>query len=159
MVISPEIVFRRALSLARCREDVFMETVLGLPIGSVPMAIFHAHCTMRKTNKAKLGHQLEAQCGRVSELQESNSRAIVYIKDAMAVIQIMTGDKFHSFNALAVAYFRHLLTGFQKADTVVEVFDRYDEENSVKTAERDCQAGSKSSYKQYEVIGGCLEPP
>ena len=44
--ISPEIVFRRALSLARCRDDVSMATVPGH---------FHADGTMRKTNKAELG--------------------------------------------------------------------------------------------------------
>ena len=115
-VISPEVVFCGARSLVRCREDVSMETVLGHPIGLVPAAIFHhADGTMRKTNKAELGHQLEARCGRVSELPECNSTATVYT--------------FHSFEALAVTYFRQLLTRFQKADTVVEVFDRYDEEN------------------------------
>jgi len=102
--ISPEIVFLRALSLARCRYDVSMATALGHPIGPVPMAIFHADGTMRKTNKAELGHQLEAQVDRVTE--------------------------FNSFDTLALSYFKQLLIGFQKADTVVEVFDQYD--NSVK---------------------------
>lgn len=66
--ISPEIVFRRALPLARCRDDVSMATVLDHPIGPVPMAIFHADGTMRKTNKAEPDHQLEAQDERVYEL-------------------------------------------------------------------------------------------
>ena len=130
-----------------------METVLGHCIGSVPTAIFHADGTMRKTNKAELEYQLEAQCGRVLELIESNSTATVYIRDAMAVIQVMTGDTFHSFEALAVSYFRQFLTGFQKADTVVEVFDICDE------AERDRRTGSKSAYKPYQVISERPEPP
>ena len=45
--ISPEVAFRRALSLARCRDDVSMATVLDHPIGSVPMVIFHADGTKR----------------------------------------------------------------------------------------------------------------
>ena len=114
--INPEIVFRRAMSLARCRDDVSMATVLGHPIGPVPMAIFHADGTMRKTKKAELGHQLEAQVERVSQLP---------------------------------SYFKQLLIGFQKADTVVEVFDRYDDDNSVKTAERERRARSTTAYKQY----------
>ena len=105
-VISPEVVFRRAMSLAMCREDFSMETLPGHPIRSVPMAIVHADGTMRKTNKAELGHQLEAQCGRIWELPESSSTTTVYIRDAMAVIQMMTWDKFHSFDALAVSYFK-----------------------------------------------------
>ena len=48
-------------------------------------AIFHADGTMLKTNKAELGHQLEAQVERVSELPQT----MVYIRDAMAVIQII----------------------------------------------------------------------
>jgi len=69
--ISPEIVFRRALSLARC--------------------IFHADGTLRKTNKAELGHQLEAQVERVSELPLSTTSTKVYIRDAMPAIQMMGG--------------------------------------------------------------------
>ena len=86
--ISPEIVFRRALSLARCGDDVSMATVLGHPIGPVPMAIFHADATMGKTNKAELGHQLEAQVEGVSELPQTTTTTVC-IKDAMAVIQTM----------------------------------------------------------------------
>ena len=54
-------------------------------------AIVHADGTMRKTNKAELGHQLEAQVERVSELPESTTSTMVYIRDAMAVIQMMGG--------------------------------------------------------------------
>ena len=48
-------------------------------------AIFHADGTLRKTNKAELGHQLEAQVERVSERPQT----MVYIRDAMAVIQMI----------------------------------------------------------------------
>ena len=54
-------------------------------------AIVHADDTMRKTNKAELGHQLEAQVERVSELPQSTTSIMVYIWDAMAVIQMMRG--------------------------------------------------------------------
>ena len=142
------------VSLARCKEGVSMETVLGHPIGPVPTSIFHADGTTRE-KKAELRHQLEAQYGRVWKLPESNSAATVYIRDAMAVIKMMTEDTFHSFDALTAPYFRQLLTGFKKPTQLV--FDRYDEENSVKTAE---PAGRiKSAYKQYHVIGGRLVSP
>jgi len=54
-------------------------------------AIFHADGTMRNTNKAELGHQLEAQVERVSELPQSTTSTTVYIRDAMAVIETMGG--------------------------------------------------------------------
>ena len=56
-------------------------TFLWLPFS----AIFHADGTMRKTNKAELVHQLEAQVERVSEFPQT----MVYIRYAMAVIQMM----------------------------------------------------------------------
>ena len=52
-------------------------------------AIFHVDGTMRKTNKAELGDQLEAQVERVPELPQSTTSTTVYIRDAMVVIQIM----------------------------------------------------------------------
>ena len=53
--------------------------------------IFHTDGTMRKTNKAELDHQLEAQVEKVSELPQSTTSTTVYIRDAMAVIQMMGG--------------------------------------------------------------------
>ena len=136
-----------------------MANVLGHPIGPMPMAIIHADGTMRKTSKAELGHQLEAQVERVSELPQSTTTTTVYIRDAMAVIQMMAGDQFNSFDALALSYFKQLLIGFQKADTVEEVFDIYDDDNSAKTAERERRAGSTIACKQHQVIGGRPVPP
>ena len=79
----------------------------------------------------------------------------------MAVIKMIGGwgGQFNSFDALALSYFKQLLIGLQKAGTVVEVFDRYDDDNSVKTAERECSAGSTTACKQYQVIGGRLVHP
>jgi hypothetical protein len=130
-----------------------MATILSYPIAPVPMSIFHADSTMRNTNKADFRHQLENQSETIFELPESSKHTTVYIIDAIYVIQIMDGDKFNSFDTLPASYYRHLLTGFQKAETIIEVFGRYDENNSVKTAERDRRAGYVSAYKTYQVIG------
>ena len=35
--VNPELVFRRALVLANCREDVTVEKVLSFPIGPIPL--------------------------------------------------------------------------------------------------------------------------
>jgi len=130
--ISPEIVFRRALTLARCRDDVSLTTVLSRPIGPVPVSIFHPDGTMRKTNKAELGHQLEAQADKVTELPSCTRSGTVYIRDAMAAIQMMAGDKFHTSDELAAAYLKHGMKRFDKAGTSIDVFDRYDNSDSVK---------------------------
>ena len=40
--INPELVFRRALALANCRDDVTVDKVLSYPTGPILTAIFHA---------------------------------------------------------------------------------------------------------------------
>ena len=53
-IISSEVVFRRALTLANCnfRQDVTLENVLSHPGGPVPASMFHDDGTMRKCVKA-----------------------------------------------------------------------------------------------------------
>ena len=121
--------------IARCRDDVSLTSVMSHPTGAVPVSIFHTDGTMRKINKGELGHQLEAQAEKVTELPACATLNAIYIRDVMAVIQMIAGDKFHAFDGLAAAYLRQVLKGFDKADTDVEVFDRYDCSNSVKTAQ------------------------
>ena len=74
----------------------------------------------------------------------------------MAAIQAMKGDSFRSFDVLALQYMRNLLSCFSQANTVVEVFDRYDNEHSVKTAERMRRHGNGA--RQYQVISGRSVP-
>ena len=58
-IIGSKVVFRRALTLANCRQDVTLETVLSYPAGPVPSSMFHDDGTMRKCVKADLAHALE----------------------------------------------------------------------------------------------------
>lgn len=55
----------------------------------------------------------------------------------MAVIQAMDGDQYKKFDDLAHAYLNRLFQCFSLASTVVEVFDRYDNPESVKQGERE----------------------
>ncbi len=59
VTISPEVVFRRALTLSGTRPGVSMTEVLKHPITSVPSSLFHEDGSMRKTNKSILAHKLE----------------------------------------------------------------------------------------------------
>ena len=119
------------------RGDVSMDFIMSQPITSVPTLIFHEDGTMRKTNKAELLGKLEDGVESLQRLpQDHDISNAVYIRDAMAAIQAMKGDSFRSFDVLALQYMRNLLSCFSQANTVVEVFDRYDNEQSVKTTER-----------------------
>ena len=64
-----------------------------------------------------------------------------------------------SYDALASSYFKQLVIGFQKADTVVKVFDRYDDDNSVKTAELNRSAAQDQQLLASNVVGGRPVPP
>ena len=52
--INPELIFRRALALTTCRDDVTVEKLLSFPIGPIPTSLFHDDSTMRKCVKADL---------------------------------------------------------------------------------------------------------
>jgi hypothetical protein len=47
---------------------------------------------------------------------------------------------------------------FQLASVVVDIFDRYDIQNSVKKAEWECRSMSVFTAKNYEVIEGRVIP-
>ncbi|EMP30301.1 hypothetical protein UY3_12572 [Chelonia mydas] len=131
--ISPEIVFRLALSLARCRDGVSMANVFNHRIGPVSMSLFHADGTMRRTDEAELVHQHEAQAEGIPKLRACNKGTLVSTRDPMAVIQMMAGEKFCTGCELAAQYLKQVLKGFDKTKSAMGIFDN---SNSVKTAER-----------------------
>ena len=61
--INPQLVFRRALTLTKFREDVSVQRVLSYPIGPVPTSLFHDDVTMRICNKSDLAKELESVVG------------------------------------------------------------------------------------------------
>ena len=81
---------------------------------------------------AELGHQLEVQTETVSERPQAPLQPRYIISNITAVIVIL----------------------FQRADSVVEVFESCDDVNSVKTAELDRRAAPTAPCKQYQVVGG-----
>ncbi len=44
--LSPELVFRMALSLSSCRDNVDMEAVLPLPVTAIPTSLYHEDGTI-----------------------------------------------------------------------------------------------------------------
>ena len=126
MTRSSELVFRRALTLSKTREEVTVKSVLTQPITSVPTSLFHVDGSMRNTTKAELLHKLEEHGPGVKLLPKHLVSSTIYISDALAVLQMMSGDKHISFQQLANVNMDTLLHCFRDADTVVDEFDRYD---------------------------------
>ena len=60
----------------------------------------------------------------------------------------------NTFRHLAEMYMSKLLHCFKNAHSVVDVFDQYDYENSVKAEERNLCLAAASDARQYEVIAG-----
>jgi GTPase SAR1 family protein len=49
----------------------------------------------------------------------------------MGIIQSLDVKKFSNFGDLAIFYLKHLTMLFQSAETIVDVFDRYDLKDSI----------------------------
>ena len=120
-IISSEVVSRRALTLANCRQDLTLETVLSHPLGPVPASMFHDDGTMRKCVKADLSHGLEDGVKSLAELNNINKDLNVLIRDAMAIIQATQTSDVKTFDDFGKTYFQNLVLEFEKATTVVDV--------------------------------------
>ena len=157
--INAEMVFRRALKVAQVRHDVTMKSVLSQPVTSIPTSLFNEDGTFRKTTKSDLIHELES---KVESLHLDNTPIIydhhVYIRDGMAELQSMGGHH-HTFEDLAKSYLTKLLQTLERSVTVVDVFDRYDLENSIKGQERLRRQMVTGATKQYQVSDNNPIPP
>ena len=65
------------------------------------------------------------------ELNNTSGDLIVLIRDAMTIIQATQTSDVKTFDDFGKTYFQNLMLEFEKATTVVDVFDRYDVANSV----------------------------
>ncbi len=120
--VNPEVIFRWALALTDCREEINAETLLIHQVGSVPTSIFHPDRAMSKTNKAKLGHKLESLTKRAISLPDTVNKNITEkIRDSMNIIQIMSGNTYAFFEDMAAEYVKHILYCFCYANILVNV--------------------------------------
>lgn len=156
--IAAELVFRRALTLSGVRESINMRSILSLPVTSVPTALFHEDGTMRKCQKSDLMKHLETKACSMPNLPAYDKSKTYVIRDAMAELHKMKGSAHRTFESLGATYLNNLCKAFDVAETVVDVWDRYGEENSVKSQERE-RRGDKRGTRRYQVIGGRSVPP
>ena len=112
--------------------------------------------TMRECVKAVLAHGLEDGVNSLVELNNTNKDLSVLIYDAMAIIQETQTIDIKMFDDFGKTYFQNLVLEFEKATTVVDVFDRYDVANSVKVGKRTRRARERQAGtgREYNVIGG-----
>ena len=119
MTISLELVFRRALTLLKTREEVSIKSEPTQPVTSVQTSFFNEDGSMRKTTKAELLHKLEEHGPGVKLLPKHVVSSTIYIRDAMAVLQMMPGDKNASFQQLATVYIDTHLHCFRDAELLL----------------------------------------
>ena len=156
--INPELVFRRALALANCREDVTVEKVLSYPIGPIPTSMFHDDGTMRKTCKADLAHILEQDVVVCQILPIFDISRTTHIRDGMALLQSINAKRFKTFGELALDFVCNQVVCFQYASVVADIFDRYDIQNSIKSSDRERRSKSFFNPKVFQVIEGRIIP-
>jgi GTPase SAR1 family protein len=75
----------------------------------------------------------------------------------MGIIQSLDVKKFSNFGDLAIFYLKHLSMLFQSAETIVDVFDRYDLKDSIKSAERERRSQAAGGHRIYHVNEGDTE--
>jgi hypothetical protein len=100
--VNPELVFRRALVLANCREDVTVEKVLSFPIGPIPTSLFHDDGTMRTTSKADLAQQLKQDVSIIQTLPIFDIFRTTLIRDGIPLLQSINAKRVRTFGEMAL---------------------------------------------------------
>ena len=76
----------------------------------------------------------------------------------IALLQSINAKRFRTFGEMALDFVKNKISCFQFASVVVDIFDRYYIQNSIKKAERDRRSKSVFTAKMYEVIEGRVIP-
>ena len=121
------------------------------PIGSVPLSLFNEDGSLQKTNKSDLALYLESLVD-ISDMDETTTSNVIYIRDGMAVLHSLSAETCTTFDDLVFKYIRGVISDMSIADIVIDVFDRYDVQHSVKETERKRRPRTLKS-KTYSVNG------
>ena len=92
---------------------------------------------MRKTSKADHVHQLEQNVSIIQTLPIFYISRTTLIRDDMPLLQSINAKRFRTFGEMALDFVKNQISCFQFTSLVVDIFDRYDIQNSIKKAERD----------------------
>jgi hypothetical protein len=124
-------------------------------IGPISTSLFHDDGSMRKTWKADIAHQLEAEATSTPLLGPFDRSSSVLMRDDMALIQSLKVQNFWWFG---IWLYPISLCCLSSIVCLIDVFDRYDLELSIKSAERDRRSSLTSSRKVCQVIDGSQIP-
>ena len=162
MLVDPEVLFRRLFAISQQR-DIDLRTVLQYELAAVPLSLFNADGSMRKTVKSDLAKCLESNCEELHQLPttDSTSNSTLYIIDGMAMVQSLNESQFQTFNDLGEVVIRKLLKIINdltlSVSDVAIVFDRYDKDDSIKAMERSRRGGGE--ILSSHVISGARTVP
>jgi hypothetical protein len=110
------------------------------------------------STKSKLAHQLEAEATNTPLIGPFDKSSSVFIRDGMALLQSLNAQRFKTFGDLASDFTQSQLCCLSSIGCLIDVFDRYDLELSIKPAERDRRSSLTSSRKVFQVID-CRQIP
>ena len=128
---------------------------MSFPIGHIPTSLFHDDGSMRKTCKADLAHQLEAEATSTPLLGPFDKSLSVLIRDGMALIQSLNVQRLKTVGDLTSYFTQYQLSCLSSIGCLIDVFDLYDLELSIQSAERERRSSLTSSIKVFQVIDGC----
>jgi hypothetical protein len=77
-----------------------------------------------------------------------------YEIECIALLQSMNVKLCRTFGDLAISFVQSQLSCFHNASSIIDVFDRYDVEQSIKSAERDRRSRTARATKLFQVIEG-----
>ena len=137
------------------QHDVDLEKVVSHELSSIPPALFNNDGSMRKTTKSDLAIKIEATYDEVHDLPHADIYDTAYIVDGMALLQSVNDNQFTTFNDLGSHILHRIQTwmnGNMAVSSVTIVFDRYDNQNSIKALERErCMAESTTVNKDTYI--------
>ena len=135
--INPEMILRRSIALTRFRSDLDLLDIMSLPMGGAPLSIFYDNGLMRKPTKADLAHILEEGISPLNSWPKSNPNMSVYILDVMVLLhKIPVQSPYKTFGDLVQDLLANIIKKYTFVDTVICVFDQYNDPNDVKAYER-----------------------
>ena len=134
--------------------QIVERTLLSFPIGPIPTSLFHDDGTMRTTSKTDLTQHLEQDVSIIQTLPFFYIFRTILIRDGMPLLQSLNAKSFRTFGEMALDLKKNQISCFQLASVVVDIFDRYDIQSSIKKAEQDRRSKSVFTAKMYEVIEG-----
>ena len=146
--VDSEVLFRILFLVSKDR-DSDLSTVLKFELSPVPPSLFHDDGTMRKKSKAELSKEIEANTDRIQTFPTYHGKS-AYIIDGICLIQSMNEKLFETFAQFADGFLRRILIFFKEAQSVTILFDRYNQDQTIKYQEQ-LRRGSTDILPKYII--------